>query len=115
RCLVEAVSPRARLVLLGDRDQLASVEAGSVLSDVVGDGESGPLASHTRAFTRSRRFESAPDVALVAACLQSHASQMARLPAEPGERLGRAIDVLMGRAHAEGEASPSERITRLGP
>ncbi len=32
--LVEAVDPRARLVLLGDRDQLASVEAGSVLADL---------------------------------------------------------------------------------
>ena len=34
RRLVEAVSPRARLVLLGDRDQLASVEAGAVLADL---------------------------------------------------------------------------------
>lgn len=32
--LVEAVPPDARLVLLGDRDQLASVEAGSVLADL---------------------------------------------------------------------------------
>ncbi len=32
--LVSAVPPRARLVLLGDRDQLASVEAGSVLGDL---------------------------------------------------------------------------------
>lgn len=32
--LVEAVSPRARLILLGDPDQLASVEAGAVLGDL---------------------------------------------------------------------------------
>ena len=32
--LVEAVPPDARLILLGDRDQLASVEAGSVLGDI---------------------------------------------------------------------------------
>ena len=32
--LVEAVPPNARLILLGDRDQLASVEAGSVLGDI---------------------------------------------------------------------------------
>jgi len=31
--LVEALSPGARLILLGDKDQLASVESGSVLSD----------------------------------------------------------------------------------
>ena len=33
--LVEAIRPDARLVLLGDADQLASVEAGAVLHDVV--------------------------------------------------------------------------------
>lgn len=32
--LVAAVRPDARLILLGDRDQLASVEAGSVLADI---------------------------------------------------------------------------------
>ncbi|ADH85419.1 exodeoxyribonuclease V subunit alpha [Desulfurivibrio alkaliphilus] len=32
--LFAAVSPRARLVLLGDKDQLASVEAGSILGDI---------------------------------------------------------------------------------
>jgi exodeoxyribonuclease V alpha subunit len=37
RALVDAVPDRARLVLLGDRDQLASVEAGAVLADVCGD------------------------------------------------------------------------------
>ena len=33
--LVEAVRPDARLVLVGDPDQLASVEAGAVLADLV--------------------------------------------------------------------------------
>jgi exodeoxyribonuclease V alpha subunit len=32
--LVQAVKPAARLVLIGDKDQLASVEAGSVLGDI---------------------------------------------------------------------------------
>jgi len=36
RRLVEAVEPAARLILLGDRDQLASIEAGAVLGDVCG-------------------------------------------------------------------------------
>jgi exodeoxyribonuclease V alpha subunit len=34
--LLEAVRPTARLVLVGDPDQLASVEAGAVLGDIVG-------------------------------------------------------------------------------
>ncbi|HZQ78640.1 MAG TPA: exodeoxyribonuclease V subunit alpha [Acidimicrobiia bacterium] len=43
--LVEAVRPDARLVLVGDPQQLASVEAGAVLGDIVGpaaDGAVGP-------------------------------------------------------------------------
>ena len=36
--LIQAVPPRARLILLGDRDQLASVEAGAVLGDICDTG-----------------------------------------------------------------------------
>ncbi|MFG6138070.1 exodeoxyribonuclease V subunit alpha [Halomonas sp. B23F22_10] len=39
--MLEALPPRARLVLLGDKDQLASVEAGSVLGDLCARAESG--------------------------------------------------------------------------
>ncbi len=37
--LLGALPPRARLVLLGDKDQLASVEAGSVLGDICSNAE----------------------------------------------------------------------------
>ncbi len=37
--LVEAMAPNARLILLGDRDQLASVEAGAVLGDICDAGD----------------------------------------------------------------------------
>ena len=37
--LLGALPPRARLVLLGDKDQLASVEAGSVLGDICSHAE----------------------------------------------------------------------------
>ena len=37
--LVEAIKPNARLILLGDKDQLASVEAGAVLGDICNAGE----------------------------------------------------------------------------
>jgi len=36
--LLEALPSRSRLILLGDRDQLASVEAGNVLGDITGHG-----------------------------------------------------------------------------
>ncbi len=48
--LVEAVRPDARLVLVGDADQLASVEAGAVLGDLVAGlahREPSPVASLT--------------------------------------------------------------------
>ncbi len=37
--LLAALPPHARLILLGDKDQLASVEAGSVLGDICNRGE----------------------------------------------------------------------------
>ncbi len=37
--LVMALPPRARLILLGDKDQLSSVEAGAVLGDICDTGE----------------------------------------------------------------------------
>ena len=44
--LVEAVRSDARLVLLGDHEQLASVEAGAVLGDIVGPAAAaGPLSA----------------------------------------------------------------------
>ncbi|MDZ7851272.1 MAG: exodeoxyribonuclease V subunit alpha [Halomonas sp.] len=39
--LLDALPPRGRLVLLGDKDQLASVEAGSVLGDLCARAEGG--------------------------------------------------------------------------
>jgi len=39
--LLDALSPKTRLVLLGDKDQLASVEAGAVLGDLCRDAEAG--------------------------------------------------------------------------
>lgn len=72
--LLEALRPEARLLLVGDPFQLSSVEAGSVMSDVVGPemlgtapttGEVGaatessrrPLAGHVTVLSRSHRFE----------------------------------------------------------
>ena len=39
RQLVSALPREAQLIILGDRDQLASVEAGAILADLCGDGE----------------------------------------------------------------------------
>lgn len=56
--LVEAVPRRARLILLGDRDQLASVAAGHVLGDIAEAALPGrPLADCFAVLTKSHRFK----------------------------------------------------------
>ena len=60
--LVRAVSPRARLVLLGDADQLPSVEAGAVFRDLLppaGAGASDPRRRSVLRLTRSYRMDPA--------------------------------------------------------
>lgn len=48
--LLSAVKPSARLVLLGDKDQLASVEAGSVLADLCEGANEGGYNATTLAY-----------------------------------------------------------------
>jgi len=58
--LVTALRPDARLVLLGDRDQLASVEAGAVLGDICSAAEeqpSSPLGGSLVVLEKNYRFE----------------------------------------------------------
>ncbi len=63
--LLDALPPHARLVLLGDKDQLASVEAGAVLGDMCHDAEAGGYAEATAAYMRE-----AAGIALPAAFVQ---------------------------------------------
>jgi len=53
--LLEAVRPETRLLLVGDPDQLASVEAGAVLADLV-DGLDGRRDTRIAALKTSHRF-----------------------------------------------------------
>ncbi|MDB5048277.1 MAG: recD [Fibrobacteres bacterium] len=57
--LLDALEPHACLVLLGDMDQLPSVEAGSVLADLVPDGATAdhPLRDNLILLERSHRSE----------------------------------------------------------
>ncbi|MGL5999401.1 MAG: exodeoxyribonuclease V subunit alpha [Pseudomonas proteolytica] len=51
--LLDALPAHARLVLLGDKDQLASVEAGAVLGDLCRDAEAGWYSPGTRQWLES--------------------------------------------------------------
>lgn len=56
-CLLAALPDHARLILLGDKDQLASVEAGAVLGDLCREAESGGYNEATRAWLESQTDE----------------------------------------------------------
>jgi len=71
--LLEAVRPDSRLVLIGDPDQLESVELGAVLGDIVkaasaGDEDevAGPLAGHLVRLIRGHRFGGESPIAMLA-------------------------------------------------
>jgi exodeoxyribonuclease V alpha subunit len=57
--LLAALPAAARLLLLGDREQLASVEAGAVLADICSAPEGSALARRVVTLRRSRRFDGA--------------------------------------------------------
>jgi exodeoxyribonuclease V alpha subunit len=65
--LFDAIPDGARVVLLGDRDQLAAVEAGSVFADLSG----GALPGCTVTLTRSFRFPDSSGIGRIAAAIRS--------------------------------------------
>jgi len=58
--LLQALPPTARLILLGDKDQLASVEAGAVLGDLCRDAQQGHYAPDTVAYAERVTGQSLP-------------------------------------------------------
>jgi exodeoxyribonuclease V alpha subunit len=79
--LLEALPPAARLVLVGDADQLASVEAGAVLSDLV-DGLPGESVALLR---KVYRFEAGGSIAQLASHVREGRADeaLAMLRAQP--------------------------------
>jgi exodeoxyribonuclease V alpha subunit len=58
--LLDALPPTATLILLGDKDQLASVEAGAVLGDLCHDAQAGNYSSDTLDYVRGASGEQIP-------------------------------------------------------
>lgn len=70
--LVEAVPEGARLILLGDKDQLASVAAGHVLGDIAEIAAPGqPLESAFAQLTYSHRFAKAGGIGQIADAIKT--------------------------------------------
>ncbi|WP_051378767.1 exodeoxyribonuclease V subunit alpha [Derxia gummosa] len=70
RRLADAVRPGARLVLLGDPDQLASVETGLVLAELAA-GDAPPLPQAIARLAAGQRFAADSPVGRLAAALRS--------------------------------------------
>jgi exodeoxyribonuclease V alpha subunit len=79
--LLDAVPPAARLVLVGDQHQLASVEAGAVLGDIVAaagpDLDRGVLAGRISLLTTTHRFGHVPKLAALADAVRAGDADLA--------------------------------------
>ena len=87
--LLEALPASARLILLGDRDQLASVAAGNVLGDITGHGQALPTAPAMPLDGRSRRCCATTIVSVTIA-----PSANWRGPGQPGDGATSAAELL---------------------
>lgn len=106
--LLEAVRPQARLILVGDRHQLASVEAGAVLADIVA-GLQGTAESAVVELTithRTRAAGAANDLdALAQALREQRADDAVRLLTGQSEQVR-----LVDRDDAAGMAAALQRV-----
>lgn len=102
--LMQAVSPSAKLILVGDKDQLASVEAGSVLGDICAgiSGDNGSkkqrvsksyavagnhLADHIVVLGKSYRFSAGSGIGRLAGAINAGEGRQAlALLEDPEER-----------------------------
>lgn len=86
--LLAACSPSTRILLVGDPDQLASVNVGAVLRDIVDACDDGPLAGLVIRLTRNFRSDST----VVRAASAINAGDAAALLAVAGEEGALTID-----------------------
>ncbi|MGH3561942.1 MAG: exodeoxyribonuclease V subunit alpha, partial [Mycobacterium sp.] len=101
--LLEAVRPDARLILVGDPDQLASVEAGAVLADLV-DGLSARSQSRVATLQTPHRYKESIG-ALAAAIRDGDADRVIALLSAGGEHI-EWID-------AKNSVDPAERLAAI--
>jgi exodeoxyribonuclease V alpha subunit len=136
--LLAALPPEARLLLLGDRDQLASVEAGAVLGDVCGPasgfspafrarverivgttlpaarGATSPLADAVVLLTKSHRFDERSGIGRLAAAVnRGEANGATALLADasaPDVTRAEGDESELVRAALDGHAAHHERV-----
>ncbi|HKP64079.1 MAG TPA: exodeoxyribonuclease V subunit alpha [Polyangiales bacterium] len=94
--LFDAVPAHARVILLGDKDQLASVEAGAVFGDLCGAGAGGVVQ-----LTRSYRYGETSGIAALARAIQA-------------ADIGRALELLRDPRYADVQWYPEPSEKELG-
>jgi len=118
RQLVDALAPSAVLILLGDPDQLASVDAGSVLADVVAGAQhaGSPLHGHVVALRETWRA-AGPLQGAIAAIRDGHGAWARRADATSGVRLLEAAEAraLHARIDAWLDRHASAQARLAGP
>lgn len=107
--LLDALPAGAMLVLLGDKDQLASVEAGAVLGDLCHDAQRGGYSMDTADYVRSASGETLPDEFLGSAGPLAQQTVMLR----HSRRFGGPIGQLALAVNA-GDADGAEAVLRSG-
>jgi exodeoxyribonuclease V alpha subunit len=95
--LFDAIPAHARVILLGDKDQLASVEAGAVFGDLCGAGAGGVVQ-----LTRSYRYGETSGIAALARAIQAADT-------------ARALEILRDPRHADVQWHPELPAKELGP
>ena len=133
--LLEAVPAHARFILLGDKDQLASVEAGAVLGDICNtsakfsETETRPkIADCVTHLTKSYRYQEGSGIEALAQAINAGDSTTAievltnrrypdvsLRPSLPGNRLGKALPTQLGNGYRAFHAAstPEETLEAL--
>ncbi|MES3025963.1 MAG: exodeoxyribonuclease V subunit alpha [Pseudomonadota bacterium] len=107
--LLDALPPTATLILLGDKDQLASVEAGAVLGDLCRDAQAGAYSAATLAYVEAASAETIPAQFMGAAGPLAQQTVMLRHSRRFGGPIGR-----LALAVNAGDVAASEAILRAG-
>jgi len=86
RRLFDALPEHARVIMLGDPDQLVSVEAGGVLTDVCRAAErGGPLAACVTRLTESHRYAPESGIAALSEAIRSQNAKLALALLDSGD------------------------------
>jgi exodeoxyribonuclease V alpha subunit len=108
--LLDALPPRATVILLGDKDQLASVEAGAVMGDLCFGAQDGGYDKDTAAYVLQASGEPLPDAMLGKGSGSSRLAQSTVMLRE-SRRFGGPIGQLAMSVNA-GDAAGAARCLR---